>query len=367
MEFRFFIGTKAIFGRGCLAENAGELKSFGDKAFIVTGKTSGKKSGALDEVIGVLKALNISYCVYDGIENNPSLENVSDAGEKAFQFGADFVIGIGGGSPLDAAKAVAVLAVNPIPPVDLFKNTFEKKPLPIAAIPTTAGTGSEITPYSVLTRKDLGTKMSFGNANTFPKLALLDPRYTESLPYNVTVDTAVDALSHAVEGYLNRRSTPVTDVLALEAISIFGDCLSDLLGKNLTLKLRDKLLYMAMVAGMVISHTGTTVVHSMGYSLTYYKGLPHGRANGLLMAEYLKFNLAGAGDRVKKVYERLKISDADEFKGIIDRLMGTRVELTEEELNSFASQAAKQKNASYCLWNVTEEDVVKLYKSSLME
>ncbi|HEX9058722.1 MAG TPA: iron-containing alcohol dehydrogenase, partial [Clostridia bacterium] len=222
MEFKFHMGTKAFFGIESVLKNKGEFLKYGRHAFIVCGKSSAYESGALKDVIAVLEENDINYNVYDSIENNPSLENVSHAGRKAAEFQADFIIGIGGGSPLDASKAIAVLAVNRIDPLELFKNKFDVKPLPIIAIPTTAGTGSEVTPYSILTRSDVTTKMSFGNEDTFPRASFLDPRYTQSMEYGTTVNTAIDAFSHALEGYMTKRSTPASDIIAKEAIRIFG-------------------------------------------------------------------------------------------------------------------------------------------------
>jgi alcohol dehydrogenase class IV len=276
------------------------------------------------------------------------------------------IIGIGGGSPLDAAKAIAVLAVNNIEPLDLYKNVFEVKPLPIIAIPTTAGTGSEVTPYSILTRKDMETKMSFGNEDTFPKVAFLDATYTESMSYETAVDTAVDAFSHAVEGYLSRRSNPVSDVLAIESITAFGQCITALHRDDLDFEAREKLLYASMLGGMVISHTGTTIVHGMGYSLTYFKGITHGRANGLLMEEYLKFNYEAAKDKIDKVLDILGFETIGELGKIIRNLLPYADTFSEEELTRYASLAIKQKSASYNIRNVTEADLLGIMKRSLM-
>jgi alcohol dehydrogenase class IV len=311
MQFGFEIGTKVLFGKGCLITNKAMLNKYGKRALIVTGKRSAKASGALAHVEEILKEYNIAYSIYDKVENNPSLENVAEGGKAAREFKADFIIGIGGGSPLDASKAVAVLATNDIEPLELYKNVFGNKPLPIVAIPTTAGTGSEVTPYSILTRDDMKTKMSFGNEDTFPKLAFIDATYTESMSYETTVDTAVDALSHAMEGFLSKRSTPVSDVLAVEAIKVFAECSRALSENDIDFNIREKLLYVSVLGGMVISHTGTTIMHGLGYSLTYFKDIPHGRANGFFMREYLKYNYESVSEKIEKILELFKVSSMD--------------------------------------------------------
>jgi alcohol dehydrogenase class IV len=364
MQFKYEIGTKIFFGKSCLLESAKELTGYGKKAMIVTGPKSGKSSGALADTISVLTSAGIEYFIFSDIQNNPDLENINTAGKAAKSFKPDFIIGIGGGSPLDASKAVAVLAVNEIEPVELFKNVFNNTPLPIIAIPTTAGTGSEVTPYSILTRRDINTKMSFGNVDTFPKVAFMDPRYTESLSPEATVNTAVDALSHAIEGYLSRRSTPISDIYAVEAINIFGECIESLVKNNFNFELREKLLYVAMLGGMVIAHTGTTIVHGMGYSLTYFKDIPHGRANGILMKEYLKYNYDHAKEKIENILKALKMKDIFEFGNIMDLLINNDLKLTEVELELYASLAIKQKSASYNIREVTEKDMVQIMKNS---
>lgn len=365
MLFKFHVGTKVYFGRNCVKDNIMEFSGYGTRAVIVTGKNSGKSSGALDDVSAIFEQLNIKYMIYDKIENNPALENIQEGAIAAASFHPHFIVGIGGGSPLDAAKAVAVLAANDIEPAELFKNAFRNKPLPVIAIPTTAGTGSEVTPYSILTRRDMQTKMSFGNEDTFPKAAFIDASYTESLPADITVNTAVDAFSHALEGYLSKRSTPVSDILAVQAIDIFGQCVSNLQRGEFDFGIREKLLYMSMLGGMVISQTGTTIVHGMGYSLTYFKNIPHGRANGLLMSEYLKFIYDNAAKKVDNVLKLLRLGSIGEFGTLMGGLLSEKVQLTEEEIRLYALLAMKQKSASYNVVPVTQEDLMRLYRQSL--
>lgn len=365
MQLKFFIGTKVIFGKGCIRENKAAFEMFGKRAFIVTGPRSGKESGALEDVTKLFEGLGIQYFVYDKVGNNPTVENVKEGGIEAANFKADFIVGIGGGSPLDASKAIAVLAVNELDPLDLYKNTFSNKPLPIIAIPTTAGTGSEVTQYSILTRKDMQTKMSFGNDDTFPKLAFIDATYTESLPYEVVVNTAVDAFSHAIEGYLGRKSTELSDVIALEAIAVFGKYFDRLIKNDIDFDLREKLLYMSTLGGMVIAHTGTTIIHGLGYSLTFFKDIPHGKANGFFMKEYFKFNYEAARGKIDKILQLLGVSSVDEFGNIIDTLLKKEINISEEEYRLFASITMKQRSTLNNIKDVNENDLVEILKRSL--
>lgn len=365
MKFGFYIGTRVIFGKSCVKENKAEFLRLGKRALLVTGRRSAKASGAMDDVIECLQETRSDFLVFDQVDNNPTLENVKEGGLKAAEFKADYIVAIGGGSPLDAAKAIAVLAVNPIEPMDLYKNVFDKKPLPIIAIPTTSGTGSEVTPYSILTRHDMETKMSFGNKDTFPELALIDPAYTASLPYDVAVNTAVDALSHAVEGYVSKRSTPLSDILAVEAIKQFGECLEGLAEKKISDSIREKLIYCSLLGGMVISHTGTTIVHGMGYSLTFFKGIPHGRANGLLIAQYLRYIYEFAEEKIKYILHNLGVEDIETFENTMHKLLNTTEIFSEEDFRKYASLAIKQKSSGYNVKNVTEEDLEQIMAGAL--
>lgn len=345
MNYNFFMPTRLVFGRNCVKENAGRLADFGSRAFILTGRHSAKVCGALDDVAAALKSKNIVFKVFDEIESNPSLETVAKAGALAKEFGADFVIGIGGGSPLDSSKAVAVLAANDMRPEDIFKNSFAKKPLPIVCIPTTAGTGSEVTPYSVILRRDLKTKVSFGTPDTFASLALLDSRYTARLPRTVTVDTAIDAFTHSLEGYLARRSTAFSDTLALEGIRIFGDVLQNLLSFAIDDSVRDKLLHASTIGGIVIAQTGVTIAHGMGYCYTFFKGAPHGRANGFLMREYLKFNLPAAETKINTALKMLGMDSIDALGDTIEKLIGKPPVLTKDEIESYTELTFLQKGS----------------------
>lgn len=365
MEFKTYIGTKVFFGKGCLGKNKSELKGLGVRCFIVTGKTSGKASGALEEITRVFDELEILYYIYDKISNNPSFEDISKATAEAKEWKADFIVGIGGGSPLDAAKAVAVMAVNDMEVIDLYKNVFTNLPLPIVAIPTTAGTGSEVTPYAILSRDDLQTKMSFGNDSTFPKMSFIDPQYTMSMPYDITVNTALDAFTHALEGYLSKRSVAYSDMLATEAIKIFGECLQKLSKREFDIVLREKLMYLSMLAGMVISHTGTTIMHGLGYNLTYFYNVPHGLANVYFMGEYLVFNYENSREKIDNVLSLLGVTCIDEFMDIVDTMFEKNIIISNNEIEIFADITMKQRSTGQNIRNVSKEDLCKIIENSL--
>ena len=362
MQFKFHMPTKAYFGEGCIKQNSSELAALGRKALIVTGGHSAQKSGALADICMAMDEQGIEYAIFNKVENNPSPETVKAGGMEAKRSGADIIIGIGGGSPLDAAKAVAVLAANDMEPVELYTNNFRNKPLPIIAIPTTSGTGSEVTPYSILTRRDLQTKVSFGNADTFPKIAFLDPHYTESQPWDVTVNTAIDALSHCVEGYLNKRRTPPGDILAQEGISRFGLSMGNLKSGKVSYEDRENLMYASMLGGMVISHTGTTIVHGTGYNLTYFKDIPHGKANGYLMAEFLRFNYEFEKERIENILKLLQLDSIDAFSDAMTALLGEAPVFSETEIAQYAAITMTQRSTATNIRPVAVTDIAEILR-----
>lgn len=363
MEFRYYMPVKTFFGRDSIEKNHDVLSRLGSRAMIVTGRTSAEKNGSLYDIKKALDAEKIEYSHYNAIMPNPSVENVREAALEAKNYRADFIIGIGGGSPLDAAKAVALLAVNDIDDEALFGGIYKNRPLPVAAVPTTAGTGSEVTPYSILTSNKISNKKSIGSEFLFPAVAFLDPAYTETLSSETTVNTAVDAMSHAIEGYLSARSTPVIKPYAIESLAVIAGCIPELKNAKIKYETREKLLYASMLAGMVIAHTGTTIVHAMGYPLTYYKSIDHGRANGLLLYHYLKFIEPSLG-KVKDVTDALGMNSVDEFGAVIEYLLGGNVHLTEEEITLFTETSAGSKNLANTVPQPGLEDIRKIFTDS---
>lgn len=362
--FKYLMPTKVICGENSLKENKNEL-ILGTKCMIVTGRTSGVKSGALADVTEVLKEKGIEYVIYDSIGNNPTIEECYEGGKKAKEACCDFLIGIGGGSPLDATKAIAVYAVNDMDMYEIFEGNFKNKPLPMAAIPTTAGTGSETTPYSILTLHKINNKQSFSHPDVFYKVAFLDGRYTVKLPLQVARNTAIDAMSHLLEGFTDKKSSPGSDYIALEGLRIIGQYADNLRMGDFTIDVCTRLLWAASLGGIVISQTGTTIVHSMGYALTYYKDVPHGMANGLLLGEYMERTNEVMPEKVKPAMDALGMS-MEEFKAFLKECLPCEVSFTEEELIKWSEVSIKAKNVPVCPFEVTREDELEIYKKCLL-
>lgn len=362
--------SEVFFGRGVIKQNASKLTGYRN-VFIVTGKKSAKKSGALTAFLEVIGGAN--FQIYDNIQENPLLSVCHEAGKLAYDFEADVIVGIGGGSPIDAAKAIALFAANPeMLPDDLYKPPFENDPLPIIAIPTTAGTGSEANAYSVMTLDGKNIKKTYTNEKSYPKMSFVDPTFTESLPIEVTISTALDALAHCTESLLTKNSTTISEHFAAEGISVIFPRLAQIAGsdENISEEARDDLSLGALYGGIAINTTGTCFPHPMGYNLTLNHGLPHGKACAIFQRELIYIHevyrekhpsdrkLANNLDLLFRSYgvpmsEALDVIDylADYNEKFSDDLIRLYVERI-KEVKSFAS--------SFC--EISEEDIFDIYK-----
>lgn len=363
MNFNYLMPTQMYFGEDVVVKNKDVFTQIGTKALIVTGRSSAKKNGAYDDIRKALSWADIDYVLFDEVEENPSLETI----EKGSQMGKDhqvnFVIGIGGGSPMDAAKAMAVFIKNPDINADNIFSGRTLESIPVVAVATTSGTGSEVTQYSIVTSNKEKTKKNLGQS-IFPQVAFLDPKYTFDLPYEITVNTSVDAFTHLVEGYLNANSTEMSDIYGEKGFALFKACFEKLLNKQLDHEFRSDVMFASALAGIQIAQNGTSLPHGMGYPLTYFKGIPHGLANGILTIGYLK----SFKDQTKigKMLAILGLADLKALEVIFDQLIPAKVDLTEEEITAYAkefvSNKAKLKNHTE---QVDLEDIIRIYKSSL--
>ncbi len=371
MSYEFFMPTKVVFGKDCVMQHKDLLPSFGKKALIVTGEHSAKSNGSQSDVINALTANGMEYVIFDKVMSNPTIPCAYEGAALAKETGADFVIAIGGGSPMDAGKAIALLAAQEIAPKNLFSGSYENKVLPMVFVPTTAGTGSEVTQYSVLTNDAAKTKTSIASPLLFPKLAFVDAKYLENLSVKSTVNTAVDALSHLVEGMLCLKASSVSDSLAEQGIGLFMACLPELLNalktgkkESVSAEGRERLMQASLLGGMVIAQTGTTIVHSMGYPLTYYHEVDHGRANGLLLGAYLEFVESKNPQAAAKVLRAVGYPESHVFREMLALLMGEPGQITGDEVVGFSKTSFAAKNLGNCVARPTEEEIQQLYRTS---
>lgn len=346
----FNMPTKIYSERDCVVKYAKEWTAVGSRALIVTGKSSAK-NGALDDVIKALEETGRTYYVYDETEENPSIEMVMKVREIGVKEKVDFVIGIGGGSPMDAAKAIALMIAERDKGADFLYRNEAGKALPVIEIPTTCGTGSEATPYAILTIHEKRTKAGIPH-RIYPVFALIDGKYLMSMPRSILVNTAVDALGHFIESYVNTNATDFSRMLCEYGMSVWSSTKNVLIGADVTVEECDRLLFASALAGMAITHTGTALPHGLSYYLTYENGVPHGKAVGYFLPGYL----AQANTVVrKKVLNLIGFPDIQYFESFIRKLIGkmeAEDALIDSAIAGMLSNAAKLKNVPY---QVTEE------------
>lgn len=371
-NYKYYMPTRVIMGNNCIVQNSNIFKTLGNKALIVTGAQSAKKNGSEKDVRIALDLVGIQYEIFDKVMSNPSISCAYEGAKKAKENDIDFIIGIGGGSPMDAAKAIALLAAQDIAKESLFSGQYGNEVLPTAFVPTTAGTGSEVTPYSILTNDMAQTKTSIASDLLFPTVAFLDAKYTEGLPVVTTINTAIDALSHGIESMLTVRTSTFSDNLARESIRIITACIPDMLQAlqsgaedRFNLEIRNQLLQASCMAGMAIAQTATTIVHSMGYSLTYFKDIDHGRTNGILLGEYLRLVEKVHPDLTERILKAMNLPDVDSFQELMNSLLGRKEEISPEEILQYSEITMRAKNVANSIVIPTEEEVRVMFERSL--
>ncbi|MHC4640238.1 MAG: iron-containing alcohol dehydrogenase [Planctomycetota bacterium] len=294
LDFSYYMPTRIIFGCGKLNELKTTPYLPGKKALIVIGESGAmKKHGYLDRVIGYLRENGVESVVYDKIVPNPVSEHVEEGANTAKENGCDFVLGLGGGSTLDSSKSIALMVVNPGKYWDYINGgsgggkTPPNPALPIVAITTTAGTGTEADPWTVITKTDTNEKIGYGNDSTFPVLSIVDPELMVSVPPKMTAYTGMDAFFHSVESYLATINQPTSDHLALEAISLITKYLPIAVKDGGNIEARTKLAWANTEAGICESLSCCISHHSMEHALSaYHPDMAHGAGLTMLSVSY---------------------------------------------------------------------------------
>ena len=332
-----FVTPKVYSGKECVRNNANVFAGYGKKCLIVTSKSGAIKSGALDDVCDALKQNGISYNVYNEISENPLVSTVIEGGKIAREFGADFIIGIGGGSPLDASKAVAICAMNPEYDIDgLYNRKNPSKALPVILVGTTSGTGSEVTGVSVLTNDKTMQKKSIGGADCYATVSFFDAKYTYSMNYETNVTTSLDAFAHAVEGYFSPKCTEYPKMYAEKAIKCLFNGINTLYETKCipNENVRDELYLGSIYAGLELNVCGAGFPHTVGYVLTEEFNVPHGKACTAFMPLYLQ---KAKREDAEKFHEFLRCVGVNEFKliEIIKALTNVKIEASDEQIQTW--------------------------------
>lgn len=302
MQAKEFLAPKAIqYGEGAL-ENSGEkMKALGKKALFVTDQTM-TKVGYVDKVVTILKESGIDYALYNEVNSEPTDKMVT-TGVKIYQENnCDFIISLGGGSPMDAAKAIGLMATNPGEITDYMGQNKVKTQLPpVVAIPTTSGTGTEATKFTIITDTENDVKMLIGSPYLMPEMAVVDPLLTATVPPKITAATGIDALTHAIEAYTSVKNQPLTDNLALSAIRRISRYLRRAWANGDDREARSEMMLGSMEAGMAFANSSVTLVHGMSRPIGAVFHVPHGVSNAVLLPACMGFAVLGIPERFKDV------------------------------------------------------------------
>ena len=314
MANRFVLNETSYHGAGAIQEIAGEVKGRGFKKCFVCSDPDLIKFGVTKKVTDVLDAASIAYEVYSEIKPNPTVQNVK-TGVAAFKAsGADCIIAIGGGSSMDTAKAIGIIIMNPefedvvsLEGVAPTKN----KCVPIIAVPTTAGTAAEVTINYVITDTEKNRKMVCVDPKDIPVIAVVDPDMMSSMPKGLTAATGMDALTHAIEGYITKGAWELSDMFHLKAIEIISRSLRDAV--NNTPQGRADMALGQYVAGMGFSNVGLGLVHSMAHPLGAVYDTPHGVANAIILPTVMEYNAASTGEKYRDIAKAMGVKGVDEM------------------------------------------------------
>lgn len=302
--FSFTGAQRFVFGRGSFADLPGHLAGLRIAKPLIVVDGSLESLGFDEKIEALMNHAKRDFVLYQKAVPEPPLELADDGAKLALRKKCDGVIGIGGGSAMDLAKAISVLAANKDKAVDYLGLDRVPGPgLPKVMVPTTAGTGSEVTFTAVFRRKELNKKEGMNSPYLYPELALLDPELTLSLPPHATATTGIDALCHAIESYTSIIASPVSEMFSLEAIGLISDNIRTAVHDGTNIEAREAMLLGSLYAGYGLANAGVTAVHSLSYPLGGRYGIPHGLANTIMLPKVLAFNLPGAQEKFATVAE----------------------------------------------------------------
>ncbi len=379
MANQFLVPSEILSGQGALERAGEELKKHGNKALIVTDDTM-VKLGNAKLLEDVLDKHGVDYAVFSGVNFEPNDIVVKEARDAYVTNHCDFLIALGGGSPIDTAKAVGLLLADDSPLSSHMGKLIDVQMPFLAAIPTTAGTGSEATKFTIINDTATSVKMLLTGACLMPKLAIIDPAFTLTAPKSVTANTGIDALCHAVESYTSRKSQPLSDTFALSAIDRIFKNLLRCYENGSDVEARIQMSLAALEAGISFSNSSVTIVHGMSRPLGALFHVPHGLSNAMLLEGCMNFVADGAYDRFGNIARYLRLTnDKDDITAthifldaLHELLEALHVQTMSEfgiDKDTYFSYIDKMSHDAYAsgspsntIKEVTVEDMAKLYK-----
>ncbi len=369
-----------FIGEGALKEASQEIKNCGKNALIVTGKHV-VKSSMMEELKSMLTEIEIKYTIFDGITGEPT-DLMIDEGVKVYKSNCcDFCIGIGGGSPVDSAKAIVAMSVNEGKISDYNGKVISGNVPPVVAIPTTSGTGSEATKFTVITDSEKDIKMLLKGDILIPKVAVVDPKYTISAPTSITAATGMDALTHAIEAYTSKKAMPITDTLAVSSVKRIIKWLPVAYKEPENLEARTQMSIASYEAGICINNSTVTLVHGLSRPIGALFHVAHGISNAMLLKECLTFALDGDYTKFGNLGREINVAtkeDSDKsaavkFLGAIDDICeacnigtlasaGIDKDTFFEKMEKMAHDAVASGSPGNTQKAVTEADCIEIYK-----
>lgn len=380
MAREFIVPGKIVSGSGALTLAETALGAFGRKAMIVTDKVM-IDLGNCAKVEAALLSQKIDYVIFDGITSEPT-DTMIDAGLKLYkEAGCDFIVGLGGGSPLDSMKAIATLVAGGGRITDYMGKVIDLPLPPMVAIPTTAGTGSEATQFTIINDTGNNVKMLLKGPCLIPQLAIIDPQFTMTAPPKVTAATGLDALCHAMEAYTSRKAQTLSDTFAVSAVKRIFKYLPIAFHDGSNEEARVEMSVAALEAGISFTNASVTIIHGMSRPIGALFHIAHGLSNAMLMKECLTFALEGAYDRFGDLGRAIGVaSDADSDKAASEKFLAAAIALTEEletptlaqygidrdaffkVIDKMAHDAMESGSPQNTRKTVTEEDVKAVYR-----
>jgi len=354
-QFAFHSPVKAFFGFNAIDNFKDLLKPY-RRVCVVSGRKSIDSTGFKKYLNEYFKTKEFFY--FSEIEENPSINTIIRGAKFARENKAEIIIGFGGGSPLDASKAIAAFATNNKGFYELLaEERLENAPLPLIAVPTTCGTGSEMNNYAIITDTEKVDKVNFAKENTFPKYAVIDPVFLRSLDKKTIYATAFDAITHAMEGFISTKANPFSDSMAITAMEIIMATLAEGADTSNDETLVN-FLYGSSLAGITILHTGTTLMHALGYWLTNEKNIHHGTANTILLPYYLEMLREKGVERYEVIAALMQKHELDisRWQGEMGYDVSLKDILSVEEIESMVDYALTKPNCQ-----LTPFDVEKGY------
>ena len=383
MSTKFVLNETSYFGRGAREELVGEIKKRNfKKVFLVTDKSL-VQAGVIDKVTEVLENAKIKYDMYSEIKPNPTIKNVLDGVSACKKSRADLIVAVGGGSSMDTAKGISIVMTNPdrkdIVSLNGASNTVNRG-MPLIAMPTTAGTAAEVTINYVITDEERKIKMVCVDPNDIPIIAIVDSELMESMPKSLAAATGMDALTHAVEGYITKAHNTMSDMFHLRAIQLIFENLPAAVNEKEP-KAVENMGLAQYIAGMGFSNVGLGIVHSMAHQLGAVYDTPHGLANAILLPTVMRFNGEVCYERFRdiliaigvdaKVFTKEeiiktfieKIKDLSEKVGITQTVKDTGCKI--EDLPMLADKAMEDPCKPGNPREVTKEDFIELFKEAM--